>query len=79
MYKTITINTPSIQLDQFLKWAKVVQTGGEAKLLIKSGKVIVNNQIETRRGKKLKENDTVTVNNITYIIKCSTINSHNKD
>lgn len=79
MYKTVTINTSTIQLDQFLKWARIVRTGGEAKLLIKSGKVLVNNQIETRRNKKLRENDTITVNNTTYIIKCSPTRSHNED
>ena len=43
-----------IKLDQFLKLANVVQTGGEAKVLIQSGQVLVNGQVETRRGRKLR-------------------------
>lgn len=50
-----------IKLDQFLKWSGVVQTGGEAKLLIQDGQVKVNGQVEMRRGRKLVEGDQVTV------------------
>jgi ribosome-associated protein len=50
-----------IKLDQFLKLAQVVQTGGEAKHLILSGQVMVNNQIETRRGRKLYAGDVVRI------------------
>lgn len=55
-----------IKLDQFLKWIGVAQTGGEAKSLIQSGEVMVNNQIETRRGRKLVEGDRVSLGNLTY-------------
>ncbi len=48
-----------IKLDQFLKLAQVVQTGGEAKYLIQTGLVRVNGQIETRRGRKLHHGDVV--------------------
>ncbi|HMN30146.1 MAG TPA: S4 domain-containing protein YaaA [Caldilineaceae bacterium] len=51
-----------IKLDQFLKLANVVQTGGEAKVLIQSGQVLVNGQVETRRGRKLRPGDVVVVN-----------------
>ena len=47
-------DTPTIRLDQFLKLADVVQSGGEAKQLIQSGEVIVNGEVETRRKKQLK-------------------------
>jgi ribosome-associated protein len=50
-----------IKLDQFLKWAGAVQTGGEAKLLIQSGEVRVNGKVETRRGRKLMDGDRVSV------------------
>jgi ribosome-associated protein len=50
-----------IKLDQFLKLAQVVQSGGEAKHLIQSGAVQVNGQIETRRGRKLRHGDVVVV------------------
>ena len=48
-----------IKLDQFLKLAQVVQTGGEAKHLIQSGAVMVNGVEETRRGRKLYHGDQV--------------------
>lgn len=57
----IEIKTEKIQLDQFLKWANLVGSGGEAKHLIKSGRVIVNGVIETRRSYKLKPGDLLTI------------------
>jgi ribosome-associated protein len=51
----------TIKLDQFLKLAQVVQTGGEAKVLIQSGQVMVNGVVETRRGRKLRAGDIVLV------------------
>jgi ribosome-associated protein len=51
----------TIKLDQFLKLAQVVQTGGEAKVLIQSGQVMVNGEVETRRGRKLRPGDVVRV------------------
>jgi ribosome-associated protein len=51
----------TIKLDQFLKLAGIVQTGGEAKMLIRMGEVRVNGEIETRRGRKLRHGDVVHV------------------
>jgi ribosome-associated protein len=51
----------TIRLDQFLKLAQVVQTGGEAKQIIQAGEVLVNGQVETRRGRKLCPGDVVIV------------------
>ncbi len=59
MEKEIVIKTDTIKLEQFLKWANLVQTGGEAKILIQDGEVLVNGEIEKRRGKQLKEGDHV--------------------
>lgn len=64
--KEIKINTDTIQLDQFLKWANIVSSGGEAKLLIKAGNVQVNNLPEQKRSRKLKTGDEVTVNGQIY-------------
>lgn len=50
-----------IKLDQFLKLAQIVQTGGQAKHLIQSGFVLVNGAVETRRGRKLYHGDVVTI------------------
>ena len=53
--KEIIIKTETIKLEQFLKWANIVQTGGE------DGEVLVNGEIDTRRGKQLKQGDLVEV------------------
>ena len=50
-----------IKLDQFLKLAQIVQIGGEAKQLIQSGFIMVNGEVETRRGRKLYHEDWVDV------------------
>jgi len=57
--KEVFIHTETINLDQFLKWAGLVSTGGEAKIAISQGNVKVNGEVETRRSRKLKINDVV--------------------
>ncbi|QNP29349.1 RNA-binding S4 domain-containing protein [Cylindrospermopsis curvispora] len=55
-----------IKLDQFLKFLGIVSTGGQAKIMIVNGEVKVNDMIETRRGRKLLVDDTVTVTGKTF-------------
>lgn len=50
-----------IQLDQFLKLMNVVSSGGEAKHMIKEGVIKVNGDLETRRGRKLRQGDLVEI------------------
>ena len=57
-----------MKLDQFLKFRGIVQTGGEAKLIIKSGKISVNGIVENRRGRKLIDGDQIIFANETYIV-----------
>ena len=57
--ETITITTEYIKLQDLLKLAGVVYTGGEAKVLIQEGAVTVNDEVCTQRGKKLRPGDTV--------------------
>lgn len=59
--KEIKIETEYIKLDQFLKLAAVVQTGGQAKMLISDGEVFFNNEVCTQRGKKIRKNDIVEI------------------
>ncbi len=51
----------TIRLDQFLKWQSIAGTGGQAKVLIQSGQVQVNGQVETRRSRQLRAGDVVSV------------------
>lgn len=53
------MDEPHIKLDQFLKWSGAADSGGQAKLLIQTEQVMVNGQIETRRGRKLRKGDQV--------------------
>ncbi len=53
----IYINTDFIKLDNVMKLSGVCGTGGQAKLLIQDGKVLVNNEVCTQRGKKLRNGD----------------------
>ncbi len=55
------IRDNTIKLNQFLKLMGIVPTGGQAKLIIQGGGVLVNGAIETRRGKRLVPGDMVTV------------------
>lgn len=56
----ITITTEFIKLQDLLKLANLVGTGGEAKIVIKEGEVCVNGEVCTMRGKKIRPGDTVT-------------------
>ncbi len=50
---------PTIDLQDFLKVAGLVLSGGEAKVLVQGGEVRVNGEVETRRRKKLRPGDVV--------------------
>jgi len=52
---------PSIRLDQALKLLGLADTGGQAKLLVQSGAILVGGVIETRRGRKLHPGDTIAL------------------
>ena len=62
----ITITTDFIKLDAFLKFAALVGTGGEAKLVIADGLVGVNGETCTMRGKKLRPGDRVDFQGAVY-------------
>ena len=59
--ETIKIETEFIRLDDLLKWTGVASTGGQAKVMIQSGLILVNGEVCPMRGKKLREGDIVTV------------------
>lgn len=55
----ICIHSEFIKLSQFLKFANVIYSGGEAKTAIQEGLVLVNGEVCTQRGKKLYHDDMV--------------------
>ena len=62
----IKIHTEYIRLDDLLKLAGEVATGGHAKLLIQNGEVMLNGETCLMRGKKLRQGDLVTYENKEY-------------
>ncbi|MDE7220703.1 MAG: RNA-binding S4 domain-containing protein [Oscillospiraceae bacterium] len=64
--ETITITTEFIRLQDLMKLADMVASGGEAKILIQDGQVLVNGETCLQRGRKLRPGDTITFQNRTY-------------
>ena len=60
--KTITITTEFIKLQDLLKFANLVSSGGEAKERVQAGEVTVNGEVCTMRGKKIRPGDVVGYN-----------------
>ena len=58
---------PTINLDQFLKTCGV-ETGGQAKLMIQGGELLVNNEVETSRRRKLRAGDEVTLFDDLFVV-----------
>lgn len=60
----IKINTEFIKLDSLLKFSGFAETGSMAKMLVQDGKIKVNGEICTARGKKIRSGDIVSFKNI---------------
>lgn len=56
----------TIRLDNFIKLTGIVGTGGQAKLMIQNGTVLVNGEVETRRRRKLSIGDSVVIDGEEY-------------
>ncbi|MEC1553507.1 S4 domain-containing protein YaaA [Bacillus haynesii] len=61
MTKSVAIDTEMITLGQFLKLADVIQSGGMAKWFLSEYEVLVNDEPDNRRGRKLYVGDVVTI------------------
>ena len=57
--KMVTITTEYIKLQDLLKLADAVATGGEAKIRVQEDEVLVNGEVCTQRGRKIRPDDTV--------------------
>ena len=58
--ENITITTEYVKLQDALKLAALVSTGGEAKIAINEGRVALNGEICLQRGKKVRPGDLVS-------------------
>ena len=64
----IKIHTEFIRLQDLLKFAGAVETGGDAKLIIQEGRVTVNGELCSMRGKKLRPGDRAVIDNETELV-----------
>lgn len=64
----IKLETPYITLGQLLKIADFIQSGGEAKFAVKELDIIVNNEKEDRRGRKLYPGDVAVIEGVEIIL-----------
>ena len=62
----VVIGTEFIKLQDAMKYANAAESGGMAKIAIQEGKVQVNGEVCTMRGKKIRPGDTVTVGGETF-------------
>ena len=60
MAEKIKIKTEFIKLEALLKYASLVNSGGEAKIVIQDGQVSVNDEVCTMRGKKIRPGDKIS-------------------
>lgn len=67
--KEIKIDSEFITLGQFLKFADVISTGGEAKAFLSQNDVYINDELDVRRGRKLRSGDRITILGESYLIK----------
>ena len=66
--ENIIITTEFIKLQDLLKFANLVSTGGEAKIIIQEGEVKVNGEVCTMRGKKLRPGDKFQFEGYNFVI-----------
>lgn len=67
--KTIEITQEPVELFKLLKFESIVSSGGEAKHVISEGYVLVNEQVETRKRKKMKTGDRIEFNGEKYVLR----------
>ncbi|MDD4069244.1 MAG: S4 domain-containing protein YaaA [Candidatus Izemoplasmatales bacterium] len=66
--KDVRIKTEYITLGQLVKFLSLVSSGGEVKFFLLDNPITVNNELESRRGKKLYPQDVIQINNKSYRI-----------
>ncbi len=67
----VKIRDEFIKLGQALKLAGIVQSGVEAKYMIEEGSVLVNGEVDTRRGKKLRNGDVVAADGKEFVVRAA--------
>jgi len=65
----IKITTEFIKLGQLLKLTHIISSGGEEKIYVATREILVNGQLENRRGRKLYPSDVIEVENRVFVIR----------
>lgn len=65
---TYTLNGEFIELHKLIKLLDLVDTGGQAKMLIEDGLVLRNGTVETRKRAKIIKGETITIGDVTITI-----------
>lgn len=60
----ITIHTENIQLDQLLKWAGILESGGQIKPMLEDELIKVNGRLETAKRRRLFDGDIVEIKDL---------------
>ena len=66
--KDVKITTEYITLGQLVKFLSLVGSGGEVKFFLSENEILINGEIDNRRGRKIYPNDLVAINNQRYKI-----------
>lgn len=66
--KNVNIKEEYINLGQLIKMLDLVSSGGETKHFLLNTHILVNNEVENRRGRKLYKGDLITINDKEYRI-----------
>jgi len=62
--ETIEIKTDVIQMDQLLKWAGIIESGGQMKFLIEDQVIKLNQVLVTEKRKKVFPGDILEINGV---------------
>jgi len=69
--RVVEISQEPVELYKILKFEGMVATGGEAKMVISEGLVVVNGKVETRKRKKIVAGDTIEFGQENIRIECT--------
>lgn len=67
--QVVEVGEAGIRLGQLLKLVGAVDSGGAVRALLESGAVLVDGEVETRRGRQLRAGDTVAASGVTYLLR----------
>ena len=76
-FRVVEVSREPIELYKILKFEGLVASGGEAKVAVASGQVLLNGEIETQKRKKIVSGDTIEFGEDKICIKLSSSASNN--